>query len=57
VATVSDTARPSTGTGGDSKLPFTGYALIAVGLLGLVALVTGFGLRGASRLRFARRRA
>jgi hypothetical protein len=57
VANVSDTARPSTGTEGDSKLPFTGYALIAVGLLGLIALVTGFGLRGASRLRFARRRA
>lgn len=56
VANVSDTARPSTGTGGDSKLPFTGYALITVGLLGLLALVTGFGLRGASRLRFARRR-
>lgn len=57
VANVSDTARPSTGTQGDAKLPFTGYALIAVGLLGLIALVTGFGLRGASRLRFARRRA
>ncbi len=57
VANVSDTARPSTGTEGDSKLPFTGYALIAVALLGLIALFTGFGLRGASRFRFARRRA
>ena len=53
VASVAAVARPDTGTGGDSKLPFTGYALITVGLLGLMALVGG----SVTRLRFARKRA
>jgi cobalamin biosynthesis Mg chelatase CobN len=57
VASVAATARPNTGTGDDSKLPFTGYALILVGLLGVMALVGGAGLRGATHLRFARKRA
>jgi hypothetical protein len=50
--------RPATGAEGDPKLPFTGYALIAVALIGGIALLVGFGLRGGGgRLRFARRRA
>jgi hypothetical protein len=53
VARVAATARPDTGTGGDSKLPFTGYALITIGLLGLMALAGG----SVTRLRFARKRA
>jgi hypothetical protein len=57
VAGVAATVRPDTGTGGDSRLPFTGYALMVIGALGVMALVGGAGLRGATRLRFARRRA
>jgi hypothetical protein len=57
VASVASAARPDTGTGGDPKLPFTGYALIVVGALGLMALLTGAGLRGLTRLGVARKRA
>ncbi|HEX4760245.1 MAG TPA: hypothetical protein VH256_05560 [Thermoleophilaceae bacterium] len=57
VANVSSAARPDTGTGGDSRLPFTGYALLVVAALGVMALITGAGMRGLTRLRVARRRA
>ena len=50
--------RPATGIEGDSKLPFTGYALITIAALGLIGLGTGLVLRtGAGRLRFSRKRA
>jgi hypothetical protein len=57
VANVSSAARPDTGTGGDSRLPFTGYALLVVAALGVMALITGAGMRGLTRLRVSRRRA
>jgi cobalamin biosynthesis Mg chelatase CobN len=57
VSNVASTARPDTGTAGDPKLPFTGYALIVVGVLGLMALLTGAGLRGLTRVGFSRKRA
>jgi hypothetical protein len=57
VPDVSSVARPATGTGGDSRLPFTGYALLVVAALGLMALLTGIGMRGLTRLRVSRKRA
>jgi hypothetical protein len=50
VADVSSAARPDTGTGGDSRLPFTGYALLVIAALGVMALITGAGMRGLTRL-------
>jgi hypothetical protein len=56
-ADVGDQVRPATGTGGDPKLPFTGYALIVIAALGLLALASGGGLHALTRLRLSRRRA